>query len=258
MIRELLEKQRVLVAAGFIFLAFFIVLTVISLFDSTQVLGINRWIKPMKFAISIGIYLLTLAIYLFFIKGREHAKKIIGYGVLLMMTGEIVLIVMQAARVTTSHFNNTTAFDGMVFSAMGLMVLVNTFLVVYLLVLYFRSSVDLPESIVWGMRSGIILLLLSSVVGGVMSVILSHSVGVEDGGAGLPFVNWSSKGGDLRAAHFFGMHAFQAVPLVAYTLERYKVKSLTLWTLVFAAIYLAIFAAVFVQAIMGKPLLGGF
>lgn len=240
--------------AGFAHLLLFTVLAIIAMFDSTEILGINRWIKPMKFSISIAIYLVTLAVYLYHLKGRERAKKVIAYGATAMMVGEIILIVMQAARGTTSHFNNATAFDGMVFSAMGLMIMVNTFLLIYLLVLYFRGETELPRSVLWGMRLGIILLLLASVVGGLMSVILRHSVGLADGGAGLPFVNWSTTGGDLRVAHFIGMHAFQAVPFFAYTLEKYDVKSSVFWTLLFAAGYFAVFSFVFVQALLAKPL----
>lgn len=258
MFRELFEKQKPLMIVGFAHLLLFIVLAIISMFDSQEIMGINRWIKPMKFASSIVIYLWTLAIYLYFINGRERAKNIIAYGAIAMMVGEIVLIVMQAARGTTSHFNVVNPFDSMVFGAMGLMISVNTVLIVYLLVLYFKADIDLPKSIIWGIRFGIILLILASVEGGFMSAILRHSVGVADGGPGLPFVNWSTRGGDLRAAHFVGMHAFQAVPLAAYTLERYKVKSSTLWTSIFALVYFATFTGIFIQAMLGKSLFSMF
>jgi hypothetical protein len=256
MFRRIIDRQRPLFIAGALFFALFIVLGVVSLFDQTQITGVNRWIKPMKFAISPAIYIWTLGVYLYFIDGRERAKKIIGYGAVFLMAGETALIVLQAWRGVHSHFNVSNGFDGMVFSLMGVMILINTFLIVYLLVLSFRAEIDLPRSIVWGMRFGIILFLLSGAVGGVMSVILSHSVGVADGGPGLPLLNWSTRGGDLRAAHFIGMHAFQAVPLFACTMEKYKIKSSVFWTFVFAAGYTAFFTFVFVQAMLGRPLFG--
>ena len=45
---------------------------------------------------------------------------------MLTMVGEIVLISMQAARGTTSHFNIRTPFDAAVFNAMGLMIVANS------------------------------------------------------------------------------------------------------------------------------------
>ncbi len=258
MIKELFNKQQPLMVTGFGFIVLFVVLMVVSLFDSIEITGVNRWIKPMKFASSIALYLLTLAIYLYFISGRERAKNIIGWGAIATLVGEIVLIVMQAVRGTTSHFNvQTGAFNSIVFFAMGLLIFANTFLIIYLLILYFRAEINLPKAIVWGMRYGIILFLLASVEGGLMSGMLQHSVGVADGGAGLPFVNWSTKGGDLRVAHFIGMHAFQAIPFFAYTMEKYNVKSATFWTTVFAAVYFVFFTFLFVQAMFGQPLFAG-
>ena len=42
--------------AGVVSLVCFAALALVSLFDSTEILGINRWIKPMKFFVSIAIF----------------------------------------------------------------------------------------------------------------------------------------------------------------------------------------------------------
>jgi len=257
---DLWQNQRVLMTTGFVMLTLFAILATVSLFDSQQILGINRWIKPMKFTISTAIYLWTVAVYLRFINGYEKSKRIIGWGISALFAGEIVLVVMQAARGTTSHFNNSTAFDGAVFSTMGLLIVINTFLIIYLAYLYFRANVDLPKALVWGMRLGLVLFLLASFEGGYMSAQIGHAVGVADGGAGLPFVNWSTEGGDLRAAHFVGMHALQAIPLFSFMLVRlqkhFEPIRPTALTIIFSLLYFATFSLVFVQALRGKPLLG--
>lgn len=251
---KLRQEQRLLIFSGLAFAALFAALAVISIFDSTQILAINRWIKPMKFASSIAIYLWTLAIYLYFLQDFAKSKIVIAVGAIAMMTGEIVLIVMQAARGTTSHFNLKTPFDSAVFAAMGLMILINSLLLLYLTFLYFRARFDLPRAIVWGFKFGLIVLLLGSVEGGYMSAQFGHGVGAADGGAGLPFVNWSTTGGDLRVAHFLGLHAFQAIPLAALVFTRWRKQFATALTLAFALIYLAVFSFLFIQAAQGEPL----
>lgn len=258
MIGKLFIDQRPLMVAGAISLACFVILAIVAPFDSTTILGINRWIKPMKFFVSIAVFVWTAAIYLSFLKDQVRSVRFISWGMIFVFVVEMVIVVMQAARGTTSHFNIANALDGMLFSIMGSAIVFNTILAAYLLYLYFKAEFDLPESIVWGMRLGLILFLAASFEGGYMSAKVGHAVGVADGGAGLPVVNWSTKGGDLRVAHFIGMHAFQAVPFFAYTLKKYKIKSATFATFVFAAVYFGVFTAVFVQALLGKPLFAGF
>ena len=258
MIRELFEKQRVLMSVGAICVLCFLILAVIAPFDSVQVLGINRWVKPIKFFVSTAIFVWTVALYLSYLKDYRKSDFVISWGMVLIFLVELSAVVLQAARGTTSHFNVKEPFDGILFAVMGMFIISNTILVIYLFLLYLTAKIDLPKSIVWGMRLGLILFLAASFEGGYMSAQMAHSVGVADGGAGLPIINWSSKGGDLRVAHFFGLHAFQAVPFFAYTLEKYKVKSPTVWTFAFALAYLSIFTFLFIQALDGQPLVAGF
>ena len=255
MIAELFREHKALMAAGLVSFAGFLLFAVIIVFDSTQVLGINRWIKPIKFFISIAIFLWTVAVYLRYLKGRKRVSAILSWGFILIFAIEMVLVVMQAARGTTSHFNVSTAFDGMVYAIMGLSIAASTILTGIITFLYFRSEIDLPRSIVWGMRLGLVVFLAGSFEGGYMSAQIGHAVGVADGGSGLPLVNWSTTGGDLRVAHFLGLHAFQAVPLFAYFLERFKIRISMPLTVGFAFIYFSVFTLVFVQALLGQPLI---
>lgn len=255
MINELWKKQKPLMMAGLVSLICFLILAVVMIFDSTQVLGINRWIKPIKFFTSITIFVWTVAVYLNFLKGDERKSWRISWAMIMIFAVEMVIITGQAARGTTSHFNIVNPLDNILFAIMGLAILANTLLIGYLTFLYFTTEIGLPKTILWGMRLGLIIFLLGSIEGGYMSAQFGHSVGVADGGKGLPFVNWSTEGGDLRIAHFFGLHAIQAIPLFALILERLKITASAALTFLFAIMYFSFFSFLFIQALNGQPLL---
>jgi hypothetical protein len=83
-----------------------------------------------------------------------------------------------------------------------------------------------------------------------MASHLAHTVGAPDGGAGLPVVNWSKQYGDLRIAHFVGVHALQLLPLFGFYIAKQN-RSVQL----FSAVYFIFTSLLFIQAIMCVPLL---
>src|SRR5262249_4951115 len=153
-----------------------------------------------------------------------------SWGISICMLTEIACIAAQAARGTTSHYNVTTPLDAAIFSTMGGMIASNSVFALVLLILFFVRTLEVPRSYLWGIRAGLVIFLAPSGIGGVMIAHGSHSVGVKGGGPGLPIVNWSTEGGDLRAAHFLGLHALQALPIIAFRISRHRSWTVTLKT----------------------------
>ena len=215
--------------------------------DDMQVLGINRWIKPAKFAASIALYLGSLAWYapdLGDARARRWAYVTAGT----TMVIEMVAITMQAARGMTSHYNIATLLDAVVFQTMGIAIALNTVAMARCALLAWRRYVLAPSAWQLGITLGLAIAILGSLIGPVMVVHNAHTMGAADGGPGLPFVNWSTVAGDLRIAHFIGLHALQGLPLIAALWGRRAVLIATgLWS--------AFTLATLVQALAGRPLL---
>jgi hypothetical protein len=162
--------------------------------DPRVVTGAPAWMKPLKFAVSIAVYGATLHWMLTFIPDRPRLVAAISWGVFLGFGIEMALIVMQVLRNTTSHFNVATAFDAAVFTTMGAVI-----------------------AGMWLLNAIVAFLLAAT---GSSAIVGAHAVGVADGGPGLPVVGWSTEGGDLRVAHFVGLHALQILPLLGLALAR--------------------------------------
>lgn len=258
LLTELYRRDKVLAMAGWLQVLLLAAMLCAAPFESRTVMGLNIWIKPIKFAASIGFYLWTLAWFIVYVPKPRWAVQVIRWGVAVVMTIEMACIALQAARATTSHYNNATHFDGMVFQTMGIMIVINSLLVLMLLILFFVQKPEIPRAYLWGIRLGLLLLLLGSAEGGIMIAQRAHTVGAADGGAGLPLVNWSTRGGDLRIAHALGLHALQLLPLAGFAIGRWQQnqppRRHVAYLLVFALIYVAVTALLFWQAMRGRPL----
>lgn len=239
-------RQPLLFDTAAAHLALFAVLGVVALLDGTEVTGLNRWIKPMKFDLSIAIYLWTMAWFWPVAVAGERAKRRAAWLLAGTLIFETVVITGQAARGVRSHFNVTSLVDGVLFQMMGVAILINIATAATVLRWTFRTAAN---AYVWGIRAGLALFVVCALEGGLMAQRLAHSVGVPDGGPGLPFLNWSRTGGDLRVAHFVGMHALQGLPLIGALTGR-------TWLVIVAGLAwgaLAVWA--FVGAMAGRPFL---
>jgi hypothetical protein len=221
--------------------------------DSRVVLGINPWIKPLKFLLSSTIFLATVA-WLLKDVGHPRQGAWIGWMVAIAMIVENTLILTQSARGIPSHFNFTTPLNSGIFSTMGLFIILNSAAVAWLGLLYFSPEKPLSPGYLWGVRLGILIFLLGSAQAGFMLRIARHTVGAADGGPGLPFVNWSTRFGDLRIGHFAGLHALQVLPFAGWCADKMAVPNAPAAVFLAAVAYTTLFVVLTLQALAGKPL----
>src|SRR3954469_24038999 len=137
---ELYRRNRVLALLGWLHLAALAVLLVVAPFDARTIMGLNPWVKPSKFLVSITIYVWTLAWLTRYVSSYRRTVRLISWGTVLVFVGEMVCIIMQSARGTTSHFNLQTPFDAAVFSVMGMLIAINTLFVLVMLLLFIRPT----------------------------------------------------------------------------------------------------------------------
>lgn len=207
------------------------------LLDNRTLQGVPIWDKPVKFSISLMLYVFTLTWMLSYIKGHPRLVRIISWVTAVAFFAEMSMIIMQVIRGVSSHFNRATDFDAAVFSIMGGFIMVFWLVNLGAAILLLFQRFDNP-AFAWALRLGLLLALVGALLAMLMTVQRTpeqqlavaagqkllmaggHSVGVNDGGPGLPFVGWSTVGGDLRVPHFIGLHALQIVPLLGWLFLR--------------------------------------
>ncbi|MBX9768249.1 MAG: hypothetical protein K2X47_13325 [Bdellovibrionales bacterium] len=214
-----------------------------------QVRGANAYWKPFKFSVSIAVYVWTMAwicVYL-----HDFNVKAFSWWITGLLGFEIIYIGIQAFRGQLSHFNLSTPFYQLMYVGMAFAAAAVSFYTLYVAVLFLKGEFsNLPLPYVWGIRLGLLIFVIFSLEGFVMGSRLSHTIGGQDGGPGLPLSNWSTKFGDPRVAHFIGMHALQVLPFLSFYFFTNVVS-------VFMASGIYFLLAVFTlwQALSGRPLI---
>lgn len=249
---ELQERNSILFWFGILCLAGGMLAAGMIQFSTTRVLGINAWIKPMKFFLSVWIFSWTMGWLLFEL---HQPKAVYQYSIMvvIVMVIELGIISWQAANGRLSHFNVSSPLYGMLFSIMGIAIVTLTVWTFVIGLRFFKLDTnDIQAGYLWGIRLGILLFIIFSFQGGIMGSKLAHTIGAADGGTGIPVLNWSRQYGDLRVAHFFGIHALQLLPLLGYYAFRTSQA-----IIIVAVIYFLAVTYFLVQALRGIPLLKG-
>lgn len=247
-IAELRLRNGPLFLFGLACLCFSGVCLVLSQVTGTQVFNVNAWFKPFKFAISTWLFVWAMGWYIHYLPAFDH--RFYDWTVILLLGWEIGYIALRAAQGQLSHFNVSTPSNATYYSLMAVAITIVTAYTAYVGLLFFTARVaPLEAHYLWAVRLGILLFVVFAFEGFVMGARMTHTVGGADGTRGLPLLHWSYTHGDLRIAHFVGMHALQVLPLVSFHLFR-SVKT----TLAFAAAYGVLACIVLFLAVTGRPL----
>ena len=103
---------------------------------------------------------------------------------------------------------------------------------------------------------GLLLTFALGVTGGaVMSVHSSHSVAAPLADYRVPVVGWSQTVGDLRVAHFLGLHAQQSIAIVGALAATWLGAGARPAVISFTILYALATIALLLQALAGQPLL---
>jgi hypothetical protein len=263
--------DRPLTGSGLFLLALLVPMAFGLLLDPREIGGAPAWLKPAKFALSLGVYSLTVAWVFTFLPDWPRSRRIVGRMTAVVALVEVAIIALQAARGTTSHFNVGTPVDATLFSIMGLAIFAQTAASVAVAVALWRQRFA-DRALGWALRLGMTMTIVGALTGGLMTrpteaqlaeanasgritLAGAHTVGAPDGGPGLPITGWSTQHGDLRVAHFVGLHALQVLPILTLVTFRGRGERARLrLTLAAVAVYVLVFVTLLAQALRGVPL----
>ena len=275
-IRRLWRMNRPLSFVGFAHVGLALAALAGLLLDPRVLTGQLIWTKPLKFSLSIAIYTLTLTWLLAQVAGRRRWIALISWGTAIGFGVEIVAILIQVARGVRSHFNVATPFDAALFGAMGAFVILIWAMNILAAGLLLRQRFQ-DRALAWSLRLGLIITAVGAGLGYLMVGQTTpeqaarqeaglppleagaHAVGVPDGGAGMPLTGWSTEGGDIRVAHFLGLHAMQVIPMLGLALaagrgrrRRLGERSRLIWVWAAGLSYLGLTLVLAWQALRGQ------
>ena len=216
------------------------------------------WAKPAKFALSFVVLFGTLALVERRLSPAWRDGRLLRITVAIMaaaMMVELGYMILQAAQQQASHFNFSTPFTIIMYQVMG----VGAFSLILGVAIFGTAALrdrqaDFGPALRWGVGWGFIMsFALTLITAGYMSSTGTHVGSPAVGAATIPVMGWSASVGDIRPAHFLALHAMQVLPLAGLWMDRRGIAPGNMrWV---ALVYVVLVAAVFVQALMGMPLI---
>ena len=199
------------------------------LLSGTDWEGSVSWRKPILFGVSTGMTLCSLGWLADHIDQRfARLTACVAWVTSIALVCEVALITLQQWRGVASHFNNATEFDSRVDLAMFVLICIAGAGVFYFFVRCF-GKLDLDPDYAIAIRSGMLLLMISCVIGFVIS-----SYGYQRVSANLP-PEIVEESGVTKFPHGIAIHALQILPGIVWVMRRFSFrresKNLVVWCL---------------------------
>jgi len=249
-------------------------------FDSREIMNQPAWAKTTKFALSFLLYAPTMLWMFSYTTGRPRLRRFVLDACAVMLFVEMILVIIQAVRGQAMHFNISSPLNTALWSIMGTTIMIFYVVSIVGFVVFLRQKPVVDRAFLLSLRLGMALMLIgfglgflmtsptadqlaSMKAGQVVAMAGAHTVGSADGGPGITLLGWSTTHGDLRIAHFVGIHGAQVLALVGWLLLigserrwsflRQRQRLALVWGA--AVAYLALVGSIAWQALRAQPLL---
>ena len=117
-ITELKARNETLFYYGVVCFGLALLFFVLSKTTTTQVYGVNAWLKPFKFALSTFLFAWAMGWYCYYLP--DFNAQLFNWSVILLLGFEIVYIALMAGKGEISHYNTSSPFYASLFSMMAL------------------------------------------------------------------------------------------------------------------------------------------
>ncbi|QDU92467.1 hypothetical protein [Lignipirellula cremea] len=218
---RLRPEQTVALGVGALLLASGLLHMIWWLVEGSSLSGPISLRKPILFGISAGMTVVSLG----WLMGKMQRRKgdfLLVSSLSLAMLVEVGLITIQQWRGVASHFNRETPLDAVVLDGIEWLILFATIVICELTRRSF-FRLDARADMVLAIRGGMVLLVLSCLLGFVLTSYGNYQVSVGRS----PEIFGSA--GVMKFPHGVPMHAIQALPLLAWLLAQVGVPERFRW-----------------------------
>lgn len=176
----------------------------------------SLWIKPCKFGLSMCAYAVAFVWLSQYITAQRKLFQTMSVAALIGGVLELGGILLQTIRGISVHFDTAT-MESLCISLVVRFAILPVAIAALIVYCMLAKERNLPPVVGLSMKWGVFLTIIGFIPGIMMMVpglVPGHH-------PGLPFLGWSVVSGDLRAAHFVGIHALQVLPIIGCAIRQY-------------------------------------